>query len=52
LLFDLEANIIVFKILCVLVKFKEKDIRKSTKIVSLPADYYQRCDEAIFNHLI
>ena len=33
-------------------KFKEQDIRKSTKIVSLPAIYYQRCDKAIFNHLI
>jgi len=34
------------------VKFKEQGIRKSTKIVSLPAIYYQRCDKAIFNHLI
>ena len=33
-------------------KFKEQGIRKSTKIVSLPAIYYQRCDKAIFNHLI
>ena len=33
-------------------KFKEQAIRQSTKIVSLPAIYYQRCDKAIFNHLI
>ena len=30
-------------------KFKEQGLRKRTKIVSLPAIHYQRCDKAIFN---